>query len=466
MHYRAATRSDGVAHFRHELKSPMTPTLSGARTLASLDLNKMKMNPTTADGAVYWSQRQVDEFVQILLRKAKQSARATYERAVSSADRKYRSIDGDTPWPVFLIHHLLHRKQFRMGSSSNYPLDLARREIYPFIRDRKPIEIALVCFPKKHVGGGLKASGPLPDLAELAFLVRLTELAETLRRAHKPGVMITLLGDGRHFRRHPAAEVAEGMAVWQKYIDILEAADLIRLNDYEEQVACKVTRTQRERRAARAESIRSAYRHAFADLNLVDDPKRALTEADRLDPFGNFVALFRSLVYSVAIPESGRKDSLRWAQEIYSDIFNLTPGSTTPDILDARREVLATAWQDTMRYVSVRHADAEFGYPKDAAPGAIQASTRPGPGKVGLSLLGGPTLLPWHATGVIDARGVVSCDFAISLYDQGFVPVYAPPLGSVQPLAMVPAFLTRAREHGKDVEIHAEFLEKIGLRRK
>jgi hypothetical protein len=435
------------------------PGLSGARSLAKLDLQKTRGKPT-ADEAVYISRRQTDVFVSQLADTARLSAKETFERATEHL-RKGSFAPGDRS--VRLIHHLLHRKQFRMGSIANYPLELAHREIGRFVKSDEPIQLALVCFPKKHRCGGLKAPGPLPDLAELAFLVRLVELADTLRHAHPAGVSIRLLGDGQHFRRHPVGDMARGMSMWREYIDALAAADVLSFEDYEEALARSVPPAEHVRRRARVADILAEYRRAFAGLDVTKDPARTLSRAAACDPMGNFVPLFRSLIYSVPVPPPpAAMTETQWAREIYSDVYNLTAGPAS--VRDARREILATTWQDTLRYVSVRHADFAFGYPKDAVPAAVRASTRPGPGKVGLNLLGGATPLPWHGTGAIDARGVISCDFAVSLYDNGFMPVYSPLLGMAQPFAMVPASVTRAGDHRR--EIAPEFLKTAGLRRR
>jgi len=63
----------------------------------------------------------------------------------------------------------------------------------------------------------------------------------------------------------------------------------------------------------------------------------------------------------------------------------------------------------------------------------------PGPGRCGFAGLGGSGLLPWHGTAAVDRRGVLSTDFAISLLDRAFVPVYADVLGGAeQPWFMAP----------------------------
>jgi hypothetical protein len=62
--------------------------------------------------------------------------------------------------------------------------------------------------------------------------------------------------------------------------------------------------------------------------------------------------------------------------------------------------------------------------------------------------------------GAVSARGEVSTDFAVSLLDQGFVPVYSPLLGPDQPWFMAPATATH------NAGLDPAFAESIRLRRR
>lgn len=116
-----------------------------------------------------------------------------------------------------------------------------------------------------------------------------------------------------------------------------------------------------------------------------------------------------------------------------------TDGSVPPALAVARAAVLRAAWEAAIGYAAVLRTDRDLAY--DAMFGAHISLTAltPGPGRCGFAGLGGSGLLPWHGTAAVDRRGVLSTDFAISLLDRAFVPVYAAVLGGAdQPWFMAP----------------------------
>ncbi|MFK3978915.1 L-tyrosine/L-tryptophan isonitrile synthase family protein [Micromonospora sp. NPDC050397] len=439
------------------------PALSYVRSVASLPIGELRRNPLAARYAVRWTAAQTDALVDRLLAEAKGSAARTAENAVASrghADRRLPAVERQAR----LVHHVFRRRQFKLGSGTEYPAERAVRDLAPTISRGEPIRLTLMCFATKFSHSQLKAPGPMPDLADLAMLVRLTELVGALRQVYPPGARLTLVIDGEHFRAHPRLPLREGLDTRFRYAEAV-GADFLEIRDYEDLIDRRIDPVRRRAHAEFAERVRHDYRRAFEGLDLAADPLTELRRAGAADPHGNFVSLFRSLVHSVPVPPPVGMPMLAWSQSVYADLYEVHERVPT-ELRRARRELLRTTWDDTLEYLSAWHADRRFGYRDRIVPGAVALSVRPARDRLGLSLLGGASIPPWHATGVVDARGTISCDFHISLHDQGFVPLHSPLLGPAQPFAMVPVTAVRLAPSGTELELDPDLVARIGLRRR
>lgn len=452
-----------------QVTTPPAPTLPAARSLSSLRLDVLRHNPAIEQHAVRWSGEETRLFVDHLVAAARRNADRTARAARDTLGRRLVGAPSDAERTVRLMHHILQRKQFKHGPSSNYPPELALREMLPFVRRGEPVPMAMVFFPNKFAHSKLKAVGDLPDLAELAMLVRLLELMEAVHQVYSPGLFFFLAADNQHYRAHSPAKLEEGMLTMRRYAGAAGlSGKVVEIVAYDELAERhQGTAFVAAHRALRAR-ILAEYRAALRGLDITSGPLRTLREADLRDPRGNFADLFRSLVFSVrtpgtpgAMPATGS-----WWREVYADLYNLAEDCAAPEVIAARKEVLTTAWDDTLRYVATWHADAHTGYRSKLVPGGVQVSLRPTPGRIGLNLLGGTALSSAHATGAIDTRGVVSREFAVALRDQCFVPLYSPLLGPQQPFAMVPVTATQARGDGAGARIDPAFLRTTRLRRR
>lgn len=174
-------------------------------------------------------------------------------------------------------------------------------------------------------------------------------------------------------------------------------------------------------------------------------------------------ALFSSLIHSVPVPLPAGADRRDWSTRVYADLYR-TGDSVPPALAAARSAVLRAAWEAAIRYVAVLRTDKELGHGQ--FPGAhlhLTAAT-PGLGECGFAGLGGSALLPWHGTAAVDRYGVLSTDFAISLLDRAFVPVYADVLGGGQPWFMAPITATEVADAGL-ARLSDAFLDGVRLRR-
>jgi hypothetical protein len=176
--------------------------------------------------------------------------------------------------------------------------------------------------------------------------------------------------------------------------------------------------------------------------------------------------MFRSILHSVALDVPAGKDRMAWARAVYADPYQLADPATPAPIVRARRQVLRQAWNDTVRYLSAVLTDRELGYDNLFTHRVRLTVSMSSPGRVGFAALGGSALLPWHGTAAVDEKGTLSTDFAIWLYDQGFVPVYSPVLGYRQPWLMAPVTSTAVLDRSRGAQLLPDLLEGIHLRRK
>jgi hypothetical protein len=200
-----------------------------------------------------------------------------------------------------------------------------------------------------------------------------------------------------------------------------------------------------------------ALTDAFAHLDIAADPAGTLLRSTLLDPDVPSVAgVFNSLVHSVPVPLPNGADRRDWSSRVYADLYR-TDDSVPPTLAAARTAVLRAAWEAAIRHVAVLRTDRDMGY--DTMLGAHVRLT-PGIGR--FAGLGGSALPPWHGTAAVDQRGILSTDYAISLLDRAFVPVYSEALGNDQPWFMAP--ITATEVAAGPARLSDAFLETVRLR--
>jgi len=400
------------------------PATSHQATMATLRVAELRPAPLVDRDAVQLSARQTDQLVSQLVSTAHQASASLAEKVLRA-----------TTDPLDRIYEVIQRRPFRAGSRANYRPADARRDFGAAVDRGEPLRLCMMWFAVKHDSNRLKASGPLPDLAELSMLVRIVELVRTLRAVYPPGVRdFHLLNDGEHFRPHPDTRFADGLRTLHRYAEAV-GADFLQLGTIDE-LANRVYEPHILRGHAKLKAdVRAAYAKSFESLDITGDPIGTLRLAAAADPLRNFVSLFRSMVFSVPVPGG---PSTQWSQRVFAELYEVGP-AVPADLRAARQAVLRTAWSDALEYQSTLAADAEYGYLDKLVPGSLRFTQRPRPGRAAFAPLSGVPVAPCHATGVIDARGIVTDDFWVALLDQGFVPLYSPLLGNSQPFAMVPA---------------------------
>lgn len=342
---------------------------------------------------------------------------------------------------VAALHRILTRSRFLKGSRSFFSLDTAMAQITPFVQTQRPVTILASGFPFKQHDNGLKAAGPWPDLAELGALLRLKELHGAFAALYPPGLRVVLLNDGGYSRPRDWAEIQRYRRQLRCYAQLVGLGDSVDFLDQSSFVARVLgprgwAKRERHRRtfhelisrlAASPFSLDSAGR---ADQRLAEALPRAL-----LADVPSFRNTLSSLVYSVPVPAPDGADPRRWACEVLS----WPDDYTAPELALARRQVVASAWRDSVNYLAGTLADTAAGVLRRYPPHVRLATVVSRPGCSGFSYLGGSTLLPWHGTGCLDDRGLLCAEFLVSLDHRGFSPVYSDLIGDEQPLLMVPS---------------------------
>lgn len=419
--------------------------LSDTRSLAEVNIGALSDHRrAAARQAATLTERESRALVARLLENSLEAA----DRVGSSAREAMERSGADTAWA---IHHILTRDRFRKGPRGYFPLEKAAATLRPRLADGAPIPVATLGFPVKLHYNGLKTAGLLPDLAELASLVRLLEVRRAIGHVYPPGLRITVLTDGSHFTPRPAEVLRAYHDKLDEYHRLVDASGHVELTDVEH-VAHRVLGADSV--ADRGPAIEEAVRELDEVLGGIDvdaavlpaletaTQRAAPVLGDRAGgtPMPGFADLYRSMLYVVPLTPPPTTDLGSWARLVYADVLGVADPDTPAPVRSARREVLAAAWRRTVRYLAVLRVDRDRGYDDfRLLPGCIRFALNPRPGALGFGYLGGSGVLPWHATAAIDRRGQVSTDFAVSLCDAGFVPVHSPLLGADQPWFTVPS---------------------------
>ncbi len=450
--------------------------LSHAHSLEELQIGALRANRSARRWGVHLSRDEALDLARTVLadadRAADRLARTARDRfglteAVSAADRVERVVHA--------LHHVLSRKQFLKGARSNYQVEHLRHDVEPFLRADRPIDVVLLGFPIKQCLNGLKASGPLPDLAEFGGLVRLREMQRAAAAVHPPGLRFRILTDGRHFRPRPLSITGTYSSILREYADLAGLGDTAVIEEVDAVAARRLDVDLPAERADRAARHRRLLTEALRGLDIAEQPLRTLDQVEQravgADPaVAPSVEMFRemlmSVVYSVPLSVPAGFERVTWARAVFADVYDLDGAAVPPMLRRSRVEVLRRAWHTVVRYLATMRVDEELGYEELLFPNRVRLTVSAArPGRCGFTYLGGSGLLPWQGTGALDRRGHLGADYAISLQDRGFVPVYTPLIGPRQPWFAVPAEHTRLSANG-GMHLDPDFTTTARLRRK
>jgi Pyoverdine/dityrosine biosynthesis protein len=422
-----------------------TVTISHARSLRALPLDLL----STSTWVDRWPVHLDHGEVQALLGALRANSKDASTRLADNAMAHLVTVTGrwsphDPRHVAAGLHRILTRARFLKGSRSCFPLDTAMAQIVPFIEARRPVTILASGFPFKQHDNGLKTAGPWPDLAELGALMRFKELHEAFAALYPPGLQVVVLNDGGYSRPRGLAEIQHYKRKLRHYAQLVGLGSSVLFHDQ----ACFIARLLGPQGWSKREKYRRTFR---ALISLLATSPRTLDNASRADQrlaaalpttllagVPSFRDILSSLVYSVPVPAPAGADPRQWACEVLAWPDGYAEPGLSPDLVSARREVIASAWEDSVNYLAASLADAAAGVSRHFPPHVRLATVASRPGCSGFSYLGGSTLLPWHGTGCLDGRGLLCAEFLVSLDHRGFLPVYSDILGEEQPLLMVP----------------------------
>lgn len=437
-------------------------SLSYARSMNELRVGDLLLPaPSTPRvSAVHLDDHDSRRLVAQLAERAHDAARQAADRARRRAQREHRSGEDASAETSRLIWQVAVDKLFLRGSRTNLTQDEAVEKLSPFVRAGRPVQFGVIGFPVKFAG--LKAHGSDADLAELGALLLLQQVTWAVEAVYPPGARVTILTDGTHFRPKPRQVVGAYQDRLRAYLGLLGARDRIRLTDIDHAAAARLGPDLPERRQDQLARHRDVISARLRDLDVTADPGGALIAAGGRDlglglpSFRNF---FTSIVHSVPVATPDGVEPMRHLREVYADLYRLDAPGVGVDLRDCRREILATAWHDTIETLAAHAADRTLGYDvlnDDLVKLRSPALRR---GSFGISYLGGSGALPWHLTGAAGPKGEISGDFAVWLASAGYVPVSSPlgPSGD-QPWLMVPSTAV------SDGELDPEFLGRLALR--
>jgi hypothetical protein len=438
-------------------------TISHARSLRALPLHRLR----TSSWVDPWPIRLDDRELRMLLSSLLASSEAATARLVENARAYLAASTGGTrgaprsdrppqhpPDVVTILHRILTRSRFLKGSRSCFPLDAAMAQMVPFIQSQQPITILTIGFPFKQHDNGLKAAGLWPDLAELGALLRLKEIADAFVAVYPPGLRVVVLNDGGYSRPRGWPEMRRYRRQLKRYAQLIGLENSVRFYDQSCFVAWmlgpqgwgtreKHRREFRELISSLAGSPRGMHCAALVSYRLAQTLPHAL-----LARVPSFADILSSLVYSVPVPAHTGIDPRKWACQVLAWPDGFTAPGLPPELVSARRAVVAAAWNDSVNYLAASLADAAVDVVEHFPPHIRLATVASRPGCSGFSYLGGSTLLPWHGTGCLDGRGLLCAEFLVSLDHRGFLPVYCDLVGDEQPFLMVP-FARTWYAHGR-----------------
>jgi hypothetical protein len=265
------------------------------------------------------------------------------------------------------------------------------------VRADKPVQLTLMAFPFKVPNPAKVGPRRLPDLAELAALVRLGDLNARVKSVYQPGLEIHILHDGSYIA--PVFGIAlEEVRAYENYfsrlVDSLGNERFIYLHDFEALLRAGASDLGRQASGLR-ESMRQWQCSARDSREWLDRFRKTLGMMDlRGMPF----------------------------REVCRLLDHAETGRLPQEHCDLERQV-----RIAMLCYHLRDSLLHMLDPRPACfPEAIHATTQCRPRRLAIWMVDrGRGLLPWHGVGVIDRHGKWRVALAREvLGDPSFRPVF------------------------------------------
>lgn len=246
------------------------------------------------------------------------------------------------------------------------------------VRGDKPVQLTLMAFPFKVPNPAKVGPRRLPDLAELAALVRLRHLHLKTKSIYPPGLEIHIIHDGSYIAAVfgvTLEEVCGYESYFSRLVDVLGGERFIHLHDLKALSHAAGFKNPREQAARLRESIRRWRCNAHKSEEWTERFSKTLGMIN-----------LRSL-------------SIRDVSHL---LDHARSGRLPPAYCDLERRVRVAMLRYYLRDSLLHAID-----PRPACfPDAIHVTTQCRPCRLAIWMINrGRSLLPWHGVGVIDRAG-------------------------------------------------------------
>jgi len=275
---------------------------------------------------------------------------------------------------------LLTSSAVRKGSLEDMQLGTClpdlRRALDRCVQAGKPVQLTLMAFPFKAPNPAKVGCRRLPDLAELAALMRLHRLNLKAKSIYPPGLEIHIIHDGSYIVgvfRVTLDEVRSYESYFARLVQALDAPGFIHLHDFEVlQTAC----------------VRDARDpEALLETSALDWWRGSRNTEQWTDRFSKTLGMMnlRSLPL----------------QEVAKLLECGASGGLPPEYRDLERQVHVAMLRYYTRDALLHACD-----PRPLHfPDAIHATTQCRPRRLAIWMVNrGQSLLPWHGVGVINRK--------------------------------------------------------------
>lgn len=301
--------------------------------------------------------------------------------------------------PAQQLLFLLVSSAYRKGSLHSMRFAECQQALLRTIRRSidvgRPVPLTLMAFPFKVPNPAKVGARVLPDLAELAAILRLCELNAEAKTFYEPGLEIHIIHDGSYIADIfgiPLPEVRQYERYFAGLLRAAGAGDFIFTHDFLDLFGRSAGEIERQLEDFKAATLRWWYGH-------------------RSSP--EWTHLFAKTLGMMNL------------REIPSCVVRRLMAEARAGSLDCEYRPLERRVHQAMLNYHLRDSLLHGFDPRpNDFPDAIQATTQERPKRLALWLVRrGNSLLPWHSVGVIDRRGRLGVDLAHHVDDH---PSYRP----------------------------------------
>lgn len=347
-----------------------------------------------------------------------------------------------------MITEVMFDRQFIKGPKLNSSRLILVEKIRELISNHMPVKMVILALPYKS-SSPLKCRGEMPDLAEINFLLSLSEIAKTIDYLYRKesgkdnNVMagFTVISDGRRFNtflNEDSTKIEHYQNNLRWWIKKLDISAYIEILDYQNIISNLLPKSLQLEKSAIREHARDFYTNLMAPLldpyHMSQSIIKAIEcdpEPERSNPEGRYIPLFKSLIYIVKYVDLLKyanlhnenyatlyKEITKHIFEPYtkispSDFINIEKFISDPQIAKPsqieiyeyfRQSMLRAAWHATIDYMAEIRSDRDLPHEPiiTCFPDHIRWTIHAKPGQLAIltTTAFGDPVQPWHGVGV------------------------------------------------------------------